>query len=171
MRKITAGFAVSVDGFIEGPHGEYDWIIIDKEFDFAEHMKRIDTFLMGRKTYEMVSKMEGNAFPHIKNYVFSNTITEVAEGYTLIKKDIKEAVEEIKNGEGKDIAVFGGATLLASLLNLGLVDELVLSVIPIILGRGKPMFGEIYSRIPLKFSHSRTLPNGTIMLTYQVTNS
>jgi dihydrofolate reductase len=61
MRKIVGGIAVSVDGYIGGPNGEYDWIVIDKEFDFSEHMKRFDSFFMGRKTYEMIMPLQGGS--------------------------------------------------------------------------------------------------------------
>ncbi len=168
MRKIVGGFAISLDGFIEDPHGEYDWIMMDQEFDFAAHMKKFDTFFIGRKSYEMLIKMGNNSSPHIKSYVFSNTLTEVDKSYTLVTGDIIEKVKQIKGQEGKDIALYGGATLFTSLLHDGLIDEIVLSVMLIILGGGKPMFNELQSRVPLTLLHTQTLASGIVMLTYQV---
>ena len=139
MRKIVAGFAASLDGYIAGPNGEYDWIIMDKDFDFTKHMKRFDAFFMGRKTYEMISQSEGPPMLGITNYVFSNTLTAVSNDAILINGDIVKAINEIKNKQGKDIAVFGGASLLASLLDLDLVDEMAVSFIPVLLGKGIPM--------------------------------
>ena len=98
----------------------------------------------GRKTYEAALKMskksggnQQNPFAHMKHYVFSNTLKEVEQGYILINGDIKTEVEKIKNQPGKDIAVFGGAELLSSLLNYDLVDELSLAICPSLVGKGK----------------------------------
>lgn len=140
MRKIVAGFASSADGYIAGPNGEYDWILIDKEIDFAAQMQRFDTYLFGRKSYEMVLAMGSKPTPGITNYVFSNTLDAVAENYVLVKSGIKDRLTGLKKQKGKDIAVFGGAGLLASLLELQLVDEISISVIPVLLGSGKPQW-------------------------------
>ena len=144
MRKIIAGFATSIDGFIEGPNGEYDWIIHDKEQykRLAEQWKKIDAMFYGRKTYETVLKNpykgKNNPFAHMKHYVFSQTLQKVESDFILVSGDLKKEVEKLKNQPGKDIAVFGGAELLSSLLNLDLVDELILAICPILLGKGKP---------------------------------
>lgn len=92
MRKIVSGFACSLDGYIEGPNGEYDWILMSEEVDFAEQMKRYDTYLLGRKTYEMIRKMSGPAMPGVRNYVFSNTLTSVDQNFILVKGDIAQEV-------------------------------------------------------------------------------
>src|SRR5438105_3184109 len=113
MRKVVAGFAISLDGYVAGPNNEFDWIIVDKEIDFAEMMKRYDTYFLGRKTYEL-SKQTGNLFGKSKVYVFSTTLTKVDKPDTLIKTDVKKKVQEIKDENGKDIALFGGGELLTS---------------------------------------------------------
>ena len=168
MRKLIAGFAASVDGYIEGPNKEYDWILIDKEIDFAEHAKRFDAYFFGRRTYEMVLPMGGKPTPGIINYVFSNSLTTVHKNYELVKGDLKEQVNAIKQQEGKDIAVFGGASLLASLLDLQLVDEINISFIPVLLGQGKPMVDVLKQKVWLKYVSSRSYSNGTISVTYEV---
>lgn len=168
MRSLVSGFAASLDGYIEGPHGEYDWIIIDKEVDFAAQMKRYDTFLYGRKTYESVIKMGPNKDKANKHYVVSSSLTSVEPGYELLQGDLKDEILKIKNREGKDIALFGGAVLLASLLNLQLVDELVVSIIPTLLGKGKPMVGPLDKNIRLQLEKTHPYSNGTIVLTYKV---
>jgi dihydrofolate reductase len=168
MRKIVAGFAASLDGYIAGPNGEYDWIIMDKDFDFAKHMERFDAFFIGRKTYEMIAQSDGPQMPGVRNYVFSNTLTAVSKGDTLISGDIVPAVNKIKNEEGKDIAVFGGASLLASLLDHGLVDEMAISFIPVLLGKGIPMVDLLKEKVWLSLIEVRTLSSGTIYATYTV---
>ena len=114
MRKIISGFAASLDGYITGPNGEYDWILIDKEIDFTEEMKRFDTFLYGKTTYEEVVRM-GQSMRDIRNYVFSTTLKQVHADYILINENAEEVIRKLKSEKGKDIALFGGAKLLASL--------------------------------------------------------
>ncbi len=166
MRKIVAGFAISLDGFIAGPNNEYDWILIDKEIDFAEQMKRFDTYFLGRKTYELTKGMGGNSMGKSKVYIFSNTLIEVEKKYHLVKGNVKETVSQIKKEKGKDIAVFGGGELLTSLLNLDLVDEISLAIIPVLLGKGIPFVREINKKLSLTLIGSKIYSNGTAQLTY-----
>jgi dihydrofolate reductase len=115
LRKLVASFAISLDGYIAGPNTEIDWIIVDKEIDFAEQMKRFDTYFLGRKTYEITKGMGGNSFSNSKVYIFSNTLQKVEKPFNVVNVNIKKTVEEIKKSSGKDIAVWGGGELLTSL--------------------------------------------------------
>lgn len=171
MRKLILGVAVSLDGFIEGPNGEYDWCFTDQDYGLSDFFKRIDSIFMGRKSYEMAQSMgkAPSGFPKLKEYIFSTTLTEVKSGAVLIKTSIKEEVEKIKNENGKDIWLFGGASLTTSLMNLGLVDELSLAVHPVILGSGKPLFSNINGRIQLKLTDSKIYSTGLVSLTYDLT--
>jgi dihydrofolate reductase len=170
MRKLVLSVAVSLDSFIEGPNGEYDWCIIDPEFNWPEFFNRFDTVFVGRKTYEMSLAMGGHppGFPKFNEYVFSTTLDKVRDESILIKENIKAEVEKIKNERGKDIWLFGGASLTTSLMNLGLVDELLLAVHPIILGSGKPLFKNISGRINLELIDSKSYSSGLLSLTYRV---
>src|SRR5687767_4621727 len=176
MRKIIAGFATSIDGYIEGPNGEIDWIIYDNEqfAELGEYWEKIDAMFHGRKTYEASLKMKGevteemiSAFAHMKQYVFSNTLKEVEQGYILVNGDLKTEVEKIRRQPGKDIAVFGGAELLSSLLNDDLVDELSLAICPSLIGKGKAFFPHIEKRIDWKVKEVKTYKSGLISITYQ----
>jgi dihydrofolate reductase len=170
MRKVILGVAVSLDGFIEGPNGEYDWCFTDPDYSLKNFFNRIDTIFVGRKTYEMSSEMEGGGagFPKFKEYVFSTTLDKVKQGATLIKSNIKTEVEKIKNEKGKDIWLFGGASLTTSLMNLELVDELSLAVYPVILGSGKSLFNNIKDRTNLILVDTKTYSTGLISLTYNL---
>ena len=168
MRKIISGFACSLDGYITGPNGEYDWIIMDKEMDFAEQMKRYDTYLLGRRTYDSIRGMSGPAMPEVKNYVFSNTLTSADKNYILVKGDIAKEVKKIKEQPGKEIAVFGGANLLASLLDLKLVDQLEIAIIPVLLGAGKPMVSLLKKKVWLNLVKTKNYSNGTVQVYYEV---
>ena len=175
MRKLIAGFATSIDGFIEGPNGEIDWIIYDQEQfkDLQKQWKTLDAMFHGRKTYETALKMsqgskgkQSNPFAHMKHYVFSNTLKKLEEGYILVNGDIKTEVEKIKRQPGKDIAVFGGAELLSSLLNLDLVDELSLAICPVLLGNGKPFFNSLEKKSNWKVNEVKHYTSGLIYITY-----
>lgn len=177
MRKIIGGFATSIDGFIEGPNREIDWIIYDQEqfAELAESWKKIDAMFHGRKTYEASLQMKGqlseeitNQFAHMKHYVFSNTLDKVEDEYILVKGDLKTEVEKIRNEPGGEIAVFGGASLLSSLLNLDLIDELALAICPTILGKGKPFFTNIEKRSNWEVKESKTFKSGLVSIIYRL---
>ena len=171
MRKVILGLAISLDGYIEGPNGEYDWCFTDQDYGMAEFFKRIDSMFIGRKSYELTLSMGDEAmpgFPKLKEYVFSNTLTEVKPDGVLIRGDLEKEVKRIKNEPGKDIWMFGGANLTTAFLNLRLIDELWLSVHPIILGSGKPLFSNIDSRIHLTLVDTKSYSSGLVSLTYGI---
>ena len=168
MRKLVLQLAVSLDGYIEGPNGEYDWCFMDQDYGMSEFFKRIDSVFYGRKSYELALSMEGVEMlhPKLNEYVFSTTLQSVKPGVTLVNGDIKDRVSKIKNEPGKDIWLFGGASLTTSLLNLGLIDEISLAVHPIILGSGKLLFNNIRNRIGLTLIDHKAYSTGLVFLTY-----
>ena len=170
MRKIILGLAVSLDGFIEGPNGEYDWCFTDQDYGMNDFFKRIDSIFIGRKSYEMSLGLEGGSdwMPKMKEYVFSNSLSAVKKDAILVRGDIKAEVEKIKKEPGKDIWLFGGAGLTASLMKLGMVDELWLTVHPILLGKGKPLFQDIEKRIHLNLVESKKYDSGLVSLMYEM---
>lgn len=172
MRKVIYGGAMSLDGFIAGPQGEYDWIVMDPDIDFTALMGRFDTFLIGRKTFEVMRRM-GNAAPPapgIQNIVFSRTLrpADCPPG-TILSDDAERAVADLRNKPGKDIALFGGGELFRSLLAAGLVDELHFNVIPVLLGGGIPMLPPPARRERLRLKEHRVYAKtGTVELQYAV---
>ena len=173
MRKIILGLAVSLDGFIEGPNGEYDWCFTDQDYGMTEFYKRIDSLFIGRRSYELLLTLGDDAmpgFPKLKEYVFSTTMKDAKPGVIIINDDIKKNVEKIKHEPGKDIWLFGGASLTSSLLNLDLVDEMSLAIHPIILGSGKPLFSDIKKRIPLDLIDTKTYSSGLVTMVYSFKN-
>ena len=172
MRKIILQLAVSLDGYIEGPNGEFDWCFTDQDYGMSEFFKRVDTTFMGRKTYELALAMESEApagFPKMKAYVFSNSLSNVKEGVVVVRGDIKREVEKIKKEKGRGIWLFGGAELISLLMNLQLVDEIILAVHPVILGSGKALFKDIKERTWLTLTDHKIYPNGLVFLTYTLT--
>jgi dihydrofolate reductase len=173
MRKVILQLAVSLDGYIEGPNGEYDWCFTDQDYGMKEFYNRIDSMFIGRKSYELMLTMDESVmpgFPKLTEYVFSTSLNEVKPGTILIRDNIEEEVNRIKNEPGKDIWLFGGASLSSSLLNYNLVDEIILAVHPILLGKGKPLVTDIKSRIPLALTGSKVYSSGLVMLNYSVEN-
>ena len=167
MRKVIVGVAISLDGYIEGPKGEYDWCFTDDDYGLSAFFKRIDALFIGRKTYDMMQGQEGvPGMPKLTSYVFSNTLQSVKEGEVLVRGNLEEEVRRIKEAPGKDIWLFGGASLTSALMNLKLVDEVWLSVHPILLGSGKPLFQDIKDRVHLKLLESKTYPSGLVALWY-----
>lgn len=174
-----AGFAVSLDGFIEGPHGEYDWIIMDPEHfrGLSGRWEKTDAMLYGRKTYtaslalqpesKAKKKKQNNPFSHMQHYVFSNTLPAVQDGFVLVKGSLEEEVKKLKAKAGNDIAVFGGPELVSSLINADLVDELQLAVVPVVLGAGKPFFAGIRERKSFELMEAKSYSSGLVVLTYK----
>jgi len=193
MRKVIAALQVSVDGFIEGPNGEMDWAMMDDEEtwkDVFEMLAHVDTLILGRKMYpgyeqywlavladprgilpfsgRVASKNEidyarlAESRDHI---VISSTLDKVVWKTTRIVRDVED-IRKMKQQSGKDMYAVGGATLVSSLVNLGLIDELRLMINPLILGGGKALFKDVKERHALKLIRAKPLKSGKVSLTY-----
>jgi dihydrofolate reductase len=171
MRKVVYGGAMSLDGFIAGPNGEYDWIVMDPDIDFAALMARFDTFLIGRKTFEVMRRMGDAAppAPGIRNIVFSRTLRPEDCPQATLSDDAEQVVADLRAKPGKDIALFGGGELFRSLLAAGLVDELHFNVVPVLLGGGIPLLPPPADRATLKLKKQRVYEKtGTVGLEYDI---
>jgi len=174
MRKVVYGGAMSLDGFIAGPNGEYDWIVTDPDIDFAAMMARFDTFLIGRKTFEAMRRMGSEAppTPGITNIVCSRTLKPGEYPGVTICPEAERVVADLREKPGKDIALFGGGELFRSLLAAGLVDQVAVSVVPILLGGGIPFLPAPAGRARLKLRQHRVYEKtGTIGLEYDIQQS
>ena len=129
---------MSLDGFIAGPKGEYDWIIMDPTIDFTALFKEFDIALMGRKTFEMAQQGPGATMPGVKTIVCSRSLRAGDFPDVTITADALGTVAGLKCKSGKDIWLFGGGTLFRSLLDPRLVDTIEVSVMPILLSQGIP---------------------------------
>src|SRR6187455_948938 len=118
MRKVVYGGAMSLDGFIAGPNGEYDWIVMDPAVDFAALFNQFDTAVMGRKTYDgMTAQGSDGSMPGLDVAVFSRTLPATTRpGFRIVNDDPREIVAELKAKPGRDIWLFGGGSLFRSLL-------------------------------------------------------
>lgn len=173
MRKLILGLAVSLDGYIEGANGEFDWCFTDQDYGLNEFFTRIDAVFFGRKSYEIAQQYADSntgglmpGMPAVTEYIFSTTMTSVKENAVLVSENSMDEARRIKAEPGKDIWLYGGASLTDALMKEGLVDELWLSVHPILLGSGKKLFREQDKRTPLTLLESKTYETGLVSLRY-----
>jgi dihydrofolate reductase len=168
-RRLRYHVAVSLDGFIAGPHGEYDWIVKDPAIDFAAMFKEFDTAVMGRKTFDVLTAQGGDgAVPGLDVVVFSRTLPAAARpGVRIFNEDPREIVAALKAEPGRDIWLFGGGILFRSLLDAGLVDTVEVAVVPVLLGAGIPLLPP-GAATKLVLADQKTLPSGIVALSYSV---
>jgi dihydrofolate reductase len=161
---------MSLDGYIAGPKGEYDWIVMDPDIDFGEMTSVFDAALMGRKTFEMA--VAGPPMPGVQTIVVSRTLRQADLPNALVINDATKATfEALKAKPGKDIWLFGGGELFRSLLGLGVVDAVEVAVIPVLLGGGVPLLPTPASRANLMLKNNKLFPKtGILSLEYAVDN-
>src|SRR5689334_13461645 len=135
MRHLRYCVAMSLDGFIAGPDGEYDWIVMDPSKDFSALSQEFDTLLMGRRTFELALQGPGATMPGMETIVCSRTLKAADHPDVTISDDAASTVVVLKSQPGKDIWLFGGAALFRSLLDAQLVDRVEVSVMPIVLSQ------------------------------------
>jgi dihydrofolate reductase len=179
MRKVVYSLTNSLDNFIARADGGFDWIMMGDEImsEFPKLYASFDTILMGRKTYDFAllqtpeTGQETDSYMGMKSYVFSRTIKENSNaGVKIVSDNAGEFVRSLKNESGKDIWLFGGGILAASLLRERLVDEIRVAIQPILLGSGIPLFPDIGMQVDLQLLECKTYKNGIVGLKYLVKN-
>src|SRR5262249_15394289 len=149
--------AASLDGYIAGRNGEIDWIVRDPDFDFATLFSQFDTVLLGRHTYELTRKPGAPPWPPgIRVFVFSRTLRpEDHAGVTVVAEKAEERRAAMRAAPGKDIWLFGGASLFRGLLRARLIDTVEVAIMPVLLGGGIPLLPTPSERAKLRLvSHN-----------------
>ena len=170
MRRIRYSAAMSLDGYIAGPKGEADWIIMDPEIDFTGLFEQFDTFLLGRRTFEAMGSAGQQGTPGTKTFIFSRTLGQQDyPGVTVVAEGVEETVAALRAEPGKDIWLFGGGSLFRSLLDGGLVDTVEVAVMPVLLGDGIPLFPPPAKETKLQLTgHKVYEKTGIVSLEYAV---
>lgn len=172
MRKVQLYIAASIDGYIARPDGGVDWLSkVEKEgedYGYGSFIASIDTTLMGRKTYDEVLGF-GVPFPYMNtaNYVFTRQERQPDNNpVQFIREDPADFVGKLREQPGGNIWLIGGGGLNTVLLNAGLIDEMILSVIPIVLGEGIPLFGGQPKETHWKVAEHQVFDTGLVQLRY-----
>jgi dihydrofolate reductase len=169
MRRVRYSVAASLDGYIAGPNGEADWIVMDETIDFAEIWNQFDTLLIGRHTFEVMARGGNASTPGMKTFVFSRTLRQSDyPDITVVNDRASETVSALKSEAGKDIWLFGGGSLFRSLAAAGCVDTVEVGVMPVLLGGGIPLFPGPADRITLELTKHEIYPTGIVGLEYAV---
>ena len=184
MRKVIYSMSVSLDGFIETPKREIDWVIVDEELHtfFNDQARDMGAFLYGRRMYELMvdywptADAEPSNPAYVIEYsriwndmpkiVFSKTLNRVGWNSRLVRDDIAGEISKLKAQPGRDLQL-GGPTLAATFIQLDLVDEYQLFVNQILLGGGTPFFPALNKPINLRLIETRTFGSGVVYLRYQ----
>jgi dihydrofolate reductase len=169
-RRVRYQVAVSLDGFIAGPNGEYDWIIQDPEIKFKEIYSQYDTLLIGRRTFDMMKSAGWDgSWPGMHIFVFSRTLRQKDHPGVIMARNPEAVVADLRSKPGKDIWLFGGGSLFRSLVERRLVDTVELGVIPVLLGEGIPLLPAPTKCVSLKLiGHRLYTKTGIMSLQYGV---
>src|SRR3712207_1180365 len=162
---------MSLDGYIAGPNGEADWIIMDPDIDFRALFGQFDTFLLGRRTFEAMGETRGGRQSGVQTMVFSRTLHQQDyPNVTIISENPEHVLADLRSKPGKDIWLFGGGSLFRSLLEARLVDAVEVSMIPVLLGEGIPLLPPrpASEQFKLRLAGSRTFKTGIVSLEYAV---
>lgn len=171
MRQLRYSVASSLDGFIAGPAGEFDWILIDPDIDFTAMYEGFSGLVMGRKSYDVYVATGGGEGPQLPVHVYSRTLPEGTRDGVTFARDAVAHVGALKLAGGKPLWLWGGGELFADLAGAGLVDGVDVAIIPIVLGNGIPLMPIRGPRLSLVLRKHRLYPKtGTLFLEYDVRN-
>ena len=173
-RKIIVYAGTSADGFIARPDGDIEWLTSRPKpegfYDIAKFTASIDTKILGRKTYEkslaLGAKFEGKD----KTYVFSTHLAPNAssKGVEFIAEPIAPFAQRLCAADGRDIWMMGGGGIIASFLDAGAIDQMIINVIPVLIGDGISLIAPRHRHVPLKLLSTRRFGDGVVQLHYEV---
>ena len=189
MRKVILQMMISLDGYIDGPNGELDWIPFEEDFQKymnKEHISTFDILLMGRVAFQKTGKQDATILVKLypgppqdvidwvdnlnkmKKIVFSRTLKKAEGNVTIVSGDIEYEVRKLKQQPGKDMQFIAGPGLVSTFARLGLIDEYRLMVVPVVLGGGKPLFKGLNEKLNLRLVSTRAFASGLLLLHYKL---
>ena len=173
-RQVKLFIAMSLDGFIAGKDDDISWLsMVEKEgkdYGYAQFMETIDTYIIGRKTYDVIRQMSGGVLPQASQYqcyVITRQQKEPEDGVVFYRGDIGELITSIRMKKGKDIYCDGGGEVIKLLLERNLIDECIISIIPVILGDGKRLFTGGTPKLLLEAEKPLYFDSGLVQLKYK----
>ncbi|NUN64161.1 dihydrofolate reductase [Pseudanabaena biceps] len=171
MSQLILYIATSLDGYVARSSGAVDWLFTDQDYGYEDFYSTCDRLIMGRKTYEQIQSWGDYPYPEKLGFVFSQTIKcdrkcDRDENVTFISGDLVSFVKDLKLQSGKDIWLVGGAEIAKTCLENKLIDKLILSIHPIVLGEGLALFSAPLPTLNLKLADSQTFDTGLVQLTY-----
>ena len=171
MRKVKLFIASSLDCYIAREDGRIDWLFTDADYGYTKFYDSIDTIIVGRKSYDQSLTLDEYPYKGKKVYVFTRKKVRKnnnEQDVEYIDTNIQDFVTSLTQSIGKDIWLLGGGEIASVLLNAGLVDEIILSIHPISLGRGIPLLRNIQKEVNLKLENSLSFDSGLTQLYYKV---
>lgn len=167
MGQLILYIATSLDGYVARSSGAVDWLFTDQDYGYKDFYATCDRLIMGRKTYEQIQSWGDYPYPEKQGFVFSQTVKcDRDENVTFVSGDLVSFVKDLKSQSGEDIWLVGGAAIAKTCLENKLIDKLILSIHPIILGEGLALFSAPLHTLNLKLESSQTFDTGLVQLTY-----
>ena len=167
MRRVSLFIACSLDGFIAGKGGRIDWLFTDQDYGYTKFLRSIDTAVMGRKTWDVARTFEPVPYAGKKKYIFSRHPQKTSDKDVFyVASDPAAFVRGLKGRPGETIWLVGGGEIVTMMMNAGLIDEIVLSIHPLILGEGVRVFSGIRRQSTWALVTSKKFPTGLVQLTY-----
>jgi dihydrofolate reductase len=173
-RKIIVYAGTSADGFIARPNGDIEWLTSRPKlpgfYDIGKFTSSIDAKILGRKTYEksltLGAKFEGKE----RTYVFSSrpAATPPPKGVEFVHEAVAAFAQRVRAAEGKNLWMMGGGEIIASFLDAGAIDEMIINMVPVLIGEGIPLIAPRHRHIPLQLLASRQFEDGVVQLHYAV---
>ncbi len=172
MRRVVLYIATSLDGYIAKPDGGIEWLsVVDRpgeDYGYGEFIQTVDTVILGRKTFEKIHS-NGKEFPHNDKKCYVITRQEMSPKNNIIfyKDNLVDLVSKLKSGSGKNIFCDGGAEIVNCLMKYDLIDDYIISIIPVLLGKGLRLFDDYRKKMDLKLIYSKSYPSGLIQFHYR----
>ncbi len=173
-RKIIVHIATSADGYIARPDGDIDWLSSRPApkgfYGMPAFMRSVDAKILGRKTFDLSIEMGARFSANDPHYVFSRRPppSSVPAGVEFVSQSIGRFAKRLRDQAGKDIWMMGGGEIIASFLDEDAIDEFIISVVPIFIGDGIPLFARRHREVPLKLRSVKPFPDGVVQIHYDV---
>jgi dihydrofolate reductase len=175
MRKIIAYLATSADGYIARPNGSVEWL--DRKdppggYGMPRFYRSVDTVIMGRKTWEIGRRLGQPVYPGKINYVLSRTRRRSpVEGISFLRGSVRRIAADLREAGGRDIWLVGGAEVFGAFLDAGELDQLIVHVVPVLIGAGIPLLAPRRRQVPLRLLSSRRFSDGVVRLQYMMSRA